>query len=83
MCYEIEKKEWLDVTLNNIDDHAFFKILKNHNVYFYNEQAQIKRQFITSEMEEKQNEAKILQWITEFLESKITEEEEEKEDETY
>jgi hypothetical protein len=34
-------------------------------------------------MEEKQNEAKILQWITEFLESKITEEEEEKEDETY
>lgn len=84
ICYEIEKKGWLDSILNNIDDHAFFKILKNQDVYFYNQKAQVKRQFITTEMKDKQNEDKILQWVTEFLESKITEEEhEEEQHETY
>lgn len=45
ICYEIEIKNLLNTNIN-IENHVFFKILKNYNVDFYDKDAQVKRNFI-------------------------------------
>ena len=49
LCYEIEIKNWLNISTNIIDSHEFFKILKYYNIDFYDTEVQVKTSFIATE----------------------------------
>ena len=45
ICYELEMKNWLNNSFDNISSHEFFKILKHFKVDFYNPEAQVTEGF--------------------------------------